>query len=185
MTTKKTLAMVQTAPRKLEARELPLPELTDDSALLRAAIVVQDLEQSKRFYRDALGFTVSFDGDITRPTVKQQLGLLDSQTAHFVVLKGSDQIRGENLGSAMIGLLMIANPSPPVMTRPDGADLAVGETMLALMTSDIQSAYRRLREQRARILLPPTKAPDGSESEMVVHDPDGVRVHLVERHHGK
>jgi threonine dehydrogenase-like Zn-dependent dehydrogenase len=31
----KTLAMVQTAPRKLEARELPIPEITDDSALLR------------------------------------------------------------------------------------------------------------------------------------------------------
>lgn len=31
----KTLAMVLTAPRKLEAREIPIPEIGDDSALLR------------------------------------------------------------------------------------------------------------------------------------------------------
>jgi threonine dehydrogenase-like Zn-dependent dehydrogenase len=32
---RKTLAMVQTAPRRLEARELPIPDLDDDSGLLR------------------------------------------------------------------------------------------------------------------------------------------------------
>lgn len=35
MPPRKTLAMVQTAPRRLEARELPIPEIDDDSALLR------------------------------------------------------------------------------------------------------------------------------------------------------
>ena len=30
-----SLAMVQTAPRKLEARELPLPDIGDEEALLR------------------------------------------------------------------------------------------------------------------------------------------------------
>jgi len=44
----KTLAMVQTAPRKLEARELPLPEIGDDTALLRVeacGICGSDYEQ--------------------------------------------------------------------------------------------------------------------------------------------
>jgi len=45
---RKSLAMVQTAPRTLEARELPLPEIDDDSALLRieaCGICGSDYEQ--------------------------------------------------------------------------------------------------------------------------------------------
>ena len=45
---RKTLAMVQTAPRKLEPRELPIPDLTDDTALLRieaCGICGSDYEQ--------------------------------------------------------------------------------------------------------------------------------------------
>ncbi len=44
----KTLAMVQTAPRKLEAQELPIPEIGDDDALLRieaCGICGSDYEQ--------------------------------------------------------------------------------------------------------------------------------------------
>jgi len=45
---KKTLAMVQTAPRALEPRDLPIPEIDDDSALLRleaCGICGSDYEQ--------------------------------------------------------------------------------------------------------------------------------------------
>ena len=48
MPASKTLAMVQTAPRKLEARSLPIPEATDDTALLRleaCGICGSDYEQ--------------------------------------------------------------------------------------------------------------------------------------------
>jgi threonine dehydrogenase-like Zn-dependent dehydrogenase len=48
MTARKTLAMVQTAPRKLEPQELPLPEIDDDTGLLRieaCGICGSDYEQ--------------------------------------------------------------------------------------------------------------------------------------------
>ena len=48
MAPKKSLAMVQTAPRKLEPREIPLPEIGDDAALLRleaCGICGSDYEQ--------------------------------------------------------------------------------------------------------------------------------------------
>ena len=48
MTATKTLAMVQTAPRVLEPRELPLPEIGDDDGLLRieaCGICGSDYEQ--------------------------------------------------------------------------------------------------------------------------------------------
>lgn len=48
MLPKKSMAMVQTAPRKLEARELPIPQIADDSAILRieaCGICGSDYEQ--------------------------------------------------------------------------------------------------------------------------------------------
>jgi threonine dehydrogenase-like Zn-dependent dehydrogenase len=57
MAPRRTLAMVQTAPRKLEARELPIPEIDDDSALLRVeacGICGSDYEQFEGVLRTPL-----------------------------------------------------------------------------------------------------------------------------------
>jgi threonine dehydrogenase-like Zn-dependent dehydrogenase len=54
---RKTLAMVQTAPRVLEARELPVPDIDDDSALLRVeacGICGSDYEQYEGLLRTPL-----------------------------------------------------------------------------------------------------------------------------------
>jgi threonine dehydrogenase-like Zn-dependent dehydrogenase len=57
MTPRKTLAMVQTAPRVLEPRELPLPEIDDDTGLLRieaCGICGSDYEQYEGVLRTPL-----------------------------------------------------------------------------------------------------------------------------------
>ena len=54
---KTTLAMVQTAPRVLEARDLPIPEIDDDSALLRieaCGICGSDYEQFEGVLRSPM-----------------------------------------------------------------------------------------------------------------------------------
>jgi catechol 2,3-dioxygenase-like lactoylglutathione lyase family enzyme len=153
------------------------------SAFLRLAVVVSDLEQSKRFYTYALGYRVQFEGDIGRPIVKQQLGLDPEQTVSFVILVSDNVIDGQQLEGAMLGLLQIGGPAPPVMRRPNDADLAIGEGMLAVRTSDIETVYQRLQELNARILLAPLRSPDGGQVELVVHDPDGIRIHVVQRFH--
>ena len=89
-----------------------------DSALVRLAISVSDIEASKRFYSYALGYSVGFEGDITSPWVTELLQLADSQTAYFVVLKGTDAIGDRPLSSAMIGLMHIDNPPLPAIERP-------------------------------------------------------------------
>jgi threonine dehydrogenase-like Zn-dependent dehydrogenase len=53
----KTLAMVQTAPRKLEAQDLPIPEITDETALMRieaCGICGTDYEQFEGVLRTPL-----------------------------------------------------------------------------------------------------------------------------------
>lgn len=162
-----------------KAEEAPLPDVV--SVLSRTAIVVHDLEASKRFYTYALGYRVGFDGDITRPIIATQLGLAEGQRAWFTVLESSNVVAGQKRDGAMIGLLSITNPEPPRMTRPEGHDLAVGEAMLAVRTTDIAAVHARLKELGARILLEPLPSPDGTQVELVVHDPDGIRIHVVER----
>ena len=54
MAPRKTLAMVQTGPRALEPRDLPVPEIDDDSALLRVeacGICGSDYEQYEGMLR--------------------------------------------------------------------------------------------------------------------------------------
>jgi catechol 2,3-dioxygenase-like lactoylglutathione lyase family enzyme len=161
------------------------PQYSDDapdSVLLRMALVVSDIEASRRFYTYALGHDVLYDGEITKPAVVEQLQLSVGQTAHFVVLRGADRIGDRELTGAMIGLLQVDNPPLPKMHRPGPGTLATGEGMMAVVTADIARVHERAVELGVEILLPPTKFADGAESEMVLYDPDGIRIHVVQRH---
>ncbi len=159
-----------------QAEEFP------DSVMLRMALVVSDVESSKRFYSYVLGYEVGFDGDISRPAVLEQLQLKEGRTAHFVVLRGAKEVDGRELTGAMIGLLHIDNPPLPAMQRPGPETMATGEGMMAIVSSNIALVYERAQELGVKILLPPTLSADGSESELVMYDPDGIRIHVVEVH---
>lgn len=153
-----------------------------DSVMLRTALVVSDIEASKRFYSYALGYTVSYEGDISRPAVLGQLQLEEGRKVSFAVLKGASSVKGRELTGAMIGLLHVDNPPLAEMVRPGPDTMATGEGMMAIVSSDIASIYERVQELGATVLWPPTLSADESESEMVVYDPDGIRIHVVERH---
>ncbi len=154
------------------------------SVMSRMTLVVKDADVSKRFYTYALGYDVRADRVIDREIVKTQMSLNMDQTIRFVILSSSHEILGRRREGAGIGLIQVGNPAPPVMTRPGDAILASGEAMMAIRTTDIEIVYARLKELGARIVLEPMKSPDGTQTELVVHDPDGVRIHVVERPDG-
>lgn len=151
------------------------------SVMSRMTMVVADIERSKRFYSYALGYEVLGDTVITNPVVKTQMGVSQDRSVRFAILRSSHMIAGQKREGAQLGLIQVGNPSLPVMRRPEGADIASGEAMMAMRTTDIKQAYARLQELGARILLEPMTSPDGRETELVVHDPDGVRIHVVQR----
>ncbi|MBL8630280.1 MAG: VOC family protein [Rhodospirillaceae bacterium] len=159
----------------------PSDEPQTISVMSRMTMVVADIEVSKRFYSYALGYQVLSDNVITNRVVKTQMGLGPDRTVRFAILRSSHMIDGKKREGAQLGLIQVGNPALPVMKRPAGADLAAGETMMALRTTDIKLVYARLKELKARILLEPMTTPDGRETELVVHDPDGVRIHVVQR----
>jgi len=151
------------------------------SVLSRMTLVVRDADASKRFYTYGLGYDVIMDREIDRQSVRTLMGLESNQTVRFVIVGSSHMIDGIKREGAGIGLIQVGNPAPPMMNRPDGADLASGEAMMAVRTNDIDTVYAHLKELGARILIHPMKSDNGLESELVVHDPDGVRIHVVQR----
>lgn len=176
------LARADTPPSPAEAPGTDLPSPV--SVMSRMTLVVADADVSTRFYTHALGYEVAMDRVIEREIVKTQMGLAMDQTIRFVILRSSHEIEGRRRDGAGIGLIQVGNPAPPALRRPDGEDLASGEAMMAMRTSDIETVYARLLELDARILLHPMKSPDGTQTELVVHDPDGVRIHVVQRPDG-
>ena len=165
--------------RATEPAAAPVDEFS--TALLRTALTVSNIDESKDFYAQALGFEPGFDGDITSQWVTDLLQLEDGQTVRFAILRGSETVAGESTHSAMIGLLEIDNPRLPVRPRPAGVTVTTGEAMLAMVTSDIEKVHARVRELGATVLFGPTVSVSGVESELVFYDLDGVRVHVVER----
>jgi catechol 2,3-dioxygenase-like lactoylglutathione lyase family enzyme len=151
------------------------------SVMSRMTMVVADIEASKRFYSYGLGYSVLSDSVVTSPVVKTQMGLPPDRTVRFAILRSSHVIEGRKREGAQLGLIQVGNPALPVMRRPAGSDLASGEAMMAMRTTNIDLVYARMKEMNARILLEPMKSPDGRETELVVHDPDGVRIHVVQR----
>lgn len=163
------------------AAQSPADPASTVSVMSRMTIVVADIERSKRFYAHALGYEVLGDSVITNPVVKVQMGLPPERTVRFAILRSSHLIEGRRREGAQLGLIQVGNPALPVMRRPRGAELASGEAMMAMRTSDITLVRERLHELGARVLLEPMRSADGREIELVVHDPDGVRIHVVQR----
>ena len=151
------------------------------SVMSRMTMVVADIERSKKFYCYALGYEVLSDSLISNPIVKTQMGLAQERSVRFAILRSSHMIAGKKREGAQLGLIQVGDPPLPIMRRPEGVALASGEAMMAMRTSDIALAHARLKELGARILLEPLVSPDGRETELVVHDPDGVRIHVVQR----
>lgn len=172
------LALGLPAPPTL-AQDKPDPALV--SVMSRMTLVVADIETSRRFYAYGLGYEVLSDSVITNPVVKTQMGLPQDRSVRFAILRSSHVIEGRRREGAQLGLIQVGNPALPVMRRPGGADLASGEAMMAVRTTDIALVYARMKELGTRILLEPMTSADGRETELVVHDPDGVRIHIVQR----
>jgi catechol 2,3-dioxygenase-like lactoylglutathione lyase family enzyme len=147
----------------------------------RTMIVVRDLEASKRFYTYALGFTVQRELELTDATTKAQLGIPLSRRARFAVVVPRARLHGKARTTASVGLLQLDAPASTPLSRPTNEVLAIGEHVMALRTNDIATVHARLKELAARIAVPPVTSPDGKQIELVVYDPDGVRIHVDQR----
>lgn len=140
------------------------------------AVVVGDTEASLKFYRDVLGFRVSGESENYGPE-QEHLNSVFGARLRITSLRASS-----GPGVELLEYLTPTNGRP--MPQGEHAnDLVHHET--ALVTEDIEAASHRLRQARvpfiSSAILSFPKAEAGFHLGLLVRDPDGHPIELVEK----
>lgn len=135
------------------------------------AISTPNLERSKAFYRDLLGFKVVGEYEWPRGTkVMDRLTHLRDSCARYVMLR---------TGNALLEIFQFETPTP-IALDPHRAVSDHGLTHLALDVTDIDSEYRRLSASGMRFNCPPQDLEGGAMRCTYGYDPDGNVIELQE-----
>lgn len=147
--------------------------------LRRTTLIVSDIENSLRFYRDALGFRVIYDQWIRNPRTARN----DEESTlsrRLVFVRANDDYIG------IIGLLQYTKPVKAVR-EPEPAPFSTGSAVLLFTAEDVDARFERAsRVPGVRVIHPPADVEypshDGGEVLEVrtsqLYDPDGFLVEL-------
>lgn len=147
------------------------------SPLVRVSLMVSDLDRSRRFYSELLGFTEEFATGITRDTASTSLiGQPAGSLCRFVVLKRPGPAFG------MISLFEASDPALPARP-PSQPAVYVGDVFLTFYLRDLDPFVAQLEAAGGHLLVPPTVLVTNyrTHRQLVASDPDGVRINLMER----
>jgi catechol 2,3-dioxygenase-like lactoylglutathione lyase family enzyme len=148
------------------------------SSLVRAALMVRDLERSSAFYR-GLGLTeVYYEGALDSASSARTLHLPATTTLHCRILKRPDTA---NFG--MVGLFEAGNPPLPETPQAASVSPRAGEVVLVFYVPDIDAALEKARRNAASLTAAPElfTMPHRSQYECLLRDPDGFLINLIER----
>ena len=139
------------------------------TAVRHTGIVVSDMQESLRFYRDLLGMEVWADFKDDSHFVQ---AVTDVPGAHIwmIKLKAAD-------GCSIELLQYLSHPQD--VPKPVRA-CDVGCNHVALQVDDLDKLYEKLISAGIRAHVPPTVSPDGYAKVIYCRDPEGVIVELVE-----
>ena len=132
-------------------------------------LVVADLEQSLKFWCEALGFMVLRQMEESGPHIDAMMGLKDVRvtTAKLVAPDGN-----------LLELLYFhSHPDKP---RWPGKPYSTGFTHIALTVKDLDETLRRLEQFGTSIPAEPQLSPDGQVKVIYATGPEGVLLELVE-----
>ena len=141
-------------------------------------IVVSDLERSVRFYTEILGFREVRRAELEGVWIEQIVGLRNVRGRVVYLVSPS--------GEPRIELLCYDSP-PGKRLDENSASNTIGLRHIALRTSDIRAAIKKLNDAGIATVSPPTQVPTsvvrhdaGQKVLCYFHDPDGVILELTE-----
>lgn len=147
--------------------------------LRRTTLIVRDLEASLLLYRDALGFDVVYDQELTSPGLDTRHGADGSNRSRLVLAQTNSGAMG------MIGLWQFLDPTEKDASPPDEADFTPGEIVLLFNTTDLESRFvAASAAPGVRVISAPVErrypSPAGDIVVMVsmLVDPDGHTIEL-------
>jgi catechol 2,3-dioxygenase-like lactoylglutathione lyase family enzyme len=130
---------------------------------------VSDIERSRRFYADVLGFETVFEIDFDDDVTAKVMGL-DHCKFKGIFMK-RDGMRIELIG--------FSNPPPNTAVRKRASN-EIGHSHLSFYVTDLDATLRELRAQQVTI-------EDGTRAVLtngieccVIRDPDGFPIELVQ-----
>ena len=132
-------------------------------------IVVTDLEKSKKFYCDLLGFKVQKEVDESGSYIDNFLALENVLVTTSKMILDNDQ---------MIELLHYK--SHPKTHNKYSKINEIGCSHIALTVNNLDDLYKKLLENNIYFNSPPQYSPDGKAKVTFCKDPDGSFVELVE-----
>lgn len=135
-------------------------------------IQVADLERSLRFYRDILGFEVTFQWNPQAQYIRTIVGYPDADI-HAAILRMPDS-------DVFLEILEYRNvEKQPVDTRTANP----GTAHLAFFTDDCDGLYEELTAKGVDSVNPPvtpTIGPNEGGRAVYMIDPDGIRVEFIQ-----
>jgi catechol 2,3-dioxygenase-like lactoylglutathione lyase family enzyme len=146
--------------------------------MVRAALMVSDLDRSRAFYRDLLDLDDVFvEGEVSEGNMWEVLAVPRSTVTRACVLKRPGQPE-----FGMVGLFELTDPRPPAIVRP-AAGMNIGETCIVFYCDDLDAVTEKLESGGHTIVSPamPLRLRGRiKQREMIFRDPDGVLVNLIE-----
>ncbi len=146
------------------------------SRIVRTAIFVSNLENSVRFYREALGMGEVYANGVLEHKVGHALiGVPEDSVIRYEIVKADE------LNFGMVGLFEV-KPSPAPISRENrGANL--GEGCMVFFATDIHAVRDRIVELGGEIVCEPQLLAVHTlrQLEMTCRDPDGMMINIIER----
>ncbi|MFN3607603.1 MAG: VOC family protein [Hyphomonas sp.] len=103
--------------------------------LRRTTLIVRDLDKSLVLYRDALGFDVVYDQELTSPGLDTRYGADGINRSRLVLTQTNSGAMG------MIGLWQFLDQTEKDTAPADDADFTPGEIVLLFNTTDLESRF--------------------------------------------
>jgi catechol 2,3-dioxygenase-like lactoylglutathione lyase family enzyme len=144
--------------------------MIEDVQIHHVAIIVKDIENSIKFYRDVLGLPLLYTTSIKGEEVSKGVGLknVDLRTAMFKV------------GDTLLEITAYLNPKGRLQDR---LPCDVGQMHLAFKVKNLRKLYEDLKNKGVEFNTPPNIVKEGPMKGWVwvyFKDPDGAVLELVE-----
>lgn len=105
--------------------------------LRRTTMIVKDVEQSLKFYRDALGMQVVYDQELNSEGLSGRHKADGQNRSRLVLLQTNSSEMG------MVGLWQFLDQTDKDLAPPDAADFTPGEIVMLFHTSDLEATFAR------------------------------------------
>jgi catechol 2,3-dioxygenase-like lactoylglutathione lyase family enzyme len=144
--------------------------------------MVRNLERSRRFYAEVIGLTATyFDADLSATVSSRMLGTQAGSSIRVAILKPAAIAGRPAPDFGMVGLFELGDTDiPAVPARKDG--VAFGEGVLVFYVANLAAALDSVKALGGYIVTEPARFEynDISVAEVIIRDPDGIAINLVE-----